>query len=312
MQFLLHMDAKKIICLLFLLSILPGIANSQLVGFRIAANSGMLISEFGSSDVPHPDAIANTPAQSTERFTPQLSYGFEGEVLFQISERGFFGIEVDYSTLKGYNDNPPYYNYYLTPYFSYYQNEYYQEAIKYKTSLINLAVNYKYFFFPESNFQPFVKLTGVVAFVGTDLSYKEHPVYTQMTGGYDPETNIAWDGYITTEPESDILYARGTSNSDQKKWPAFHGGLGIGFNYDLTDNLAFQIDGTATLVNSGIINGVPNFTYNMDEDLLKYNRRLSLTTQISVGLVYLIEVETKRRGGGGKVDPNLPFYLKKR
>lgn len=306
------MDAKKIICLLFILIALPGISKAQLIGFRIAANSGMLISEFGSSDVPHPDAIANTPAQSTERFTPQLSYGFEGEVLFQISEHEFFGVEVDYSTLKGFNDNPPFYNYYLTPYFNQYQDEYIQSAIKYNTTLINLAVNFKHFFLPESNFQPFVKLTGVVAFVGTDLSYKEHPVYTEMTGGYDPETNIAWDGFITTEPESDILYARGTSNSDQKKWPAFHGGFGIGFSYDITDKLAFQADATATVFNSGIINGVPNFTYSVNDDLLKYNRRLSLTTQISAGLVYYIEVETGRRGGGGKVDPNLPFYLKKR
>ncbi len=285
------MDAKKIICLLFILITLPGISKAQLIGFRIAANSGMLISEFGSSDVPHPDAIANTPAQSTERFTPQLSYGFEGEVLFQISEHEFFGVEVDYSTLKGFNDNPPFYNYYLTPYFNQYQDKYIQSAIKYNTTLINLAVNFKHFFLPESNFQPFVKLTGVVAFVGTDLSYKDSP-----------------DAGL----ETDVLYARGTSNSDQKKWPAFHGGFGIGFSYDITDKLAFQADATATMFNSGIINGVPNFTYSVSDDLLKYNRRLSLTTQISAGLVYYIEVETGRRGGGGKVDPNLPFYLKKR
>ena len=285
------MDAKKIICFLFFIFSLPGINNAQLIGFRIAANSGMLITEFGNSDIPHPDAILNTPAQASERFTPQLSYGFEGEVLFQISERGFFGIEIDYSTLKGFNDNPPYYNYYLTPYFDQYQDEYIQSPIKYNTTLINLAVNYRYFFFPESTIQPFVKLTGVVAFVGTDLTYKDSP---------------------SEFLKSDVLYTRGTSNSDQKKWPAFHGGLGIGFSYDLTNQLAFQADITGTVVNSGIINGVPNFTYNLDDNLLSYNRRLSLTTQISVGVAYTFEVKTGSEGGGGKVDPSLPFYRKKR
>ena len=284
------MDAKKIICFLFFVFSLPGINNAQLIGFRVAANSGMMVTEFGKSDIPHPDAIANTPAQASERFTPQLSYGFEGEVLFQISEMGFFGIEIDYSTLKGFNDNPPFYNYYLTPYFNQYQNKYVQSPIKYNTALINLAVNYKYFFFPESTFQPFVKLTGVVAFIGTDLTYK------------DFEVNF----------ESDILYARGTSNSDQKKWPAFHGGLGVGFSYDLSNQFAFQADITGTVVNSGIINGVPNFTYDVGENLLRYNRRLSLTTQISVGIAYTFEVETGKKGGGGKTDPNLPFYMKKR
>jgi len=283
------MDSKKIICFLFALIFLPGVVHSQLVGFRIAANSGMLISEFGSSDVPHPDALAQTPAQSSERFTPQPSFGFEGEILFQIAPHSFFGVEVDYSQLRGYNDNPPYYNYYLTPYFDHYQNEYYNSSVKYNSTLINLAVNYKYFFFPDATFQPFLKLTGVVAFVGTDFTYKDLP-----------EVGL----------ESDVLYARGTSNSDQDKWPAFHGGLGIGFSYDLSDHLAFQMDATSTVINSGIVNGLPNFTYDVDENLLKYNRRLSLTMQISVGVAYTFEIETG--GGGGKIDPNLPFYLKKR
>ena len=283
------MDVKKIICFLFIIFALPEINKAQLVGFRIAANSGMMVAELGKSDNPHPVALANSPAQSSERFTPNLSYGFEGEILFQISTRGFFGIEVDYSTLKGYNDNPPYYNYYLTQYFNQFQDEYIQSAIKYNTTLINLAVNYKYFFFPEKSFQPFVKLTGVVAFVGTDLSYKNLP------------------GDLL---ESDILYARGTSNSEQKKWPAFHGGIGIGFSYDISDNLAFQIDGTSTVVNSGIINGVPTFTYDSDANLLRYNRRLALTMQISVGLAYTFEIGGEN-GSGGKTNPNLPFYRNK-
>lgn len=303
------MNAKKIICFLLLLTLFTGVVHAQLVGFRIAANSGMLISEFGSSDVPHPDALAQTPAQSSERFTPQPSFGFEGEILFQIAPHSFFGVEVDYMNLRGKNDNPPYYNYYLTPYFNIFQDEYYSAPIKYNTSLVNLAVNYKYFFFPDKTFQPFVKLTGVVAFVGTDLKYQEIPQFYLQSATIENLSNTTLTADLPIV-ESDVLYARGTSNSDQKKWPAFHGGLGIGFSYDLTDHMAFQVDATSTVINSGIVNGVPNFTYNIDENLLKYNRRLSLTMQISVGVAYTLEIEGGQ--GGGKTDPSLPFYRKKR
>ncbi|HYQ58881.1 MAG TPA: hypothetical protein VEP89_16180 [Draconibacterium sp.] len=267
--------------------------NAQLIGFRVAVNSGLLISEFGTSDVPHPDALLASPATSSDRFTPQLSIGMEGEILFQVTQKTYFGIELDYSHLKGYNDNPPVFNYFLTPYFNHYQNEFIISPVTYNTRLFNLAVNYKYFFMQEKVFTPFVKLTGVVAFVKTDFTYKDLR-----------EEDLEWD----------ILYSRGTKNSEQNSWPAFHIGGGIGFEYVINDRLTFQVDGTCTVLNSGIIDGVPNFTYAQEDgvDLLKYNRRLSLTTQVSAGLVYLLEIgDGSRSGGRGRTDPNLPFYRNK-
>lgn len=281
------MAQRKIVFLLPFL-ILSIFVNAQVLGFRLAANSGVLLTEFGPSDVYIKPMIQDVP-QSTKRFTPQPTIGFEGEVLFQISPSSFFGIEVDYTHLKGLNDNPPYYNYFYTSYFQDFQNKFYQEAIKYNTHLWNLAVNYKYFFFKEKVFQPFIKLTGVVSFVGTELSYKDLP-----------------DAGL----ESDILYARGTTNSDQKKWPVFHMGGGVGFSYDLSKRMAFQMDATATVVNSGIVDGVPNFTNLPKQGILRYNRRLSLTAQISVGIVYYLEIESGG-SGGGRTSPELPFYRRK-
>ena len=299
------MDARKIVVLLPLL-ILSLFTSAQVIGFRLAANSGLLLSEFGTSDVPHPTSFLSTPPQSTDHFTPQPTVGIEGEILFQISPSSFFGIEVDYTHLKGFNDNPPYYNYYLTPYFQDFQEGYYQSAIKYNTHLWNLAVNYKHFLFKEKTFQPFVKLTGVVAFVGTDLQYKDFSLEN-----LSPDIDWNLIDYSINEGD-DILYSRGTSNSEQKKWPVFHFGGGLGFSYDLSDRMAFQVDGTMTVVNSGIVDGVPNFTYAREggQDLLRYNRRLSLTTQISVGIVYFIEVESGGTGGG-RTSPERPFYRKK-
>lgn len=278
--------------------------DAQVIGFRLAANSGMLVTEFGTSDVPHPTALNLTPSNSTLHFTPQPTIGVEGEILFQIAPSSFFGIEVDYTHFKGYNNNPPYYNYYLTPYFHEFQDEYIQSPVKYDSHVWNVAVNYKYFLFKENVFHPFVKLTGVVAFVGTDLRYKDFSLEK-----FYPEIDWNLIDYAVND-NADLLYSRGTSSSEQKKWPVFHLGGGVGFSYDLSNRLAFQVDGTVTVVNSGIVDGVPNFTYIQEEDLFRYNRRLSLTAQISVGLVYFIEVESGGTGGG-RTSPERPFFRKK-
>ena len=288
------MVRRKIVLTLVVLFIFVGYTKAQIIGFRLAANSGAFITELGESDVPHPDALLLSPATSSETFTPQLSVGFEAELLFYVTDKSYFGIELDYSNFKGFNDDPPVFNYYLTPYFDQFQDELYIVPVSYNTTMYNLAVNYKYFFFNKSTFKPFLKLTGVVSFVGTDFTYKENP---------DPD--LEWD----------VLYARGTSNSEQEKWPAFHIGGGLGLSYDISDRMSFQVDGTVTAINSGIINGVPNFTYvrEDDTDLLKYNDRFSLTAQISVGLVYYFEIpQPSEKGGRGKTDSNLPFYRKRK
>ncbi len=294
------MVVRKLLFVFVLVVVGAFSVNAQLLGFRVAANSGMLISELGTSDVPHPDALFASPATSSEKFTPQLSAGLEAELLIQISEKTYFGVELDYTRLKGVNDDPPVFNYFLTPYFQQYQDEFIISPLEYNTRLFNVAVNYKYFFMPGKVWSPFVKLTGVVALVGTELKYS----------GFAPDEFLA---DYSVNDGADVLYARGTANSEQKKWPAFHVGGGIGFDYALSDRLLFEIDGTCTVLNSGIIDGVPNFTYSREEgvELLKYNRRLSLTTQISVGLVFLFEIGDGGRGSDGRIDPNLPFFRNK-
>lgn len=268
-------------------------AKSQIVGFRLSLNTGMFVSELGGADVPHPDAWLASSALSSDAYTPQPTLGVEGEIIFQISRMSHFGIELEYSKLKGYNCKPPVYNYYLTPYYTNFQNYYSSDPVAFNTTLLNVAVNWKYFFVQKSSLKPFVKLTGVVAFVGTDFTFKNNP---------DP-------AFFS----SDILYARGTSSADQEKLPAFHVGGGIGFDYKIGTNLSLQLDATATIINSDIINGAPNFTYQKvnGKDILKYRKCASLTAQLSAGLVYYIEVETFRKIGKGKIDPLLPFYQKK-
>nr|WP_157470777.1 hypothetical protein [Draconibacterium orientale] len=140
--------------------------NAQLLGLRIAANSGMLISELGTSDVPHPDALLASPATSSEKFTPQLSAGLEAELLIQISEKTYFGVELDYTHLKGFNDDPPVFNYFLTPYFQQYQNEFIISPLEYNTRLFNVAVNYKYFFYARQGLDSLCKTYRSCGFGG--------------------------------------------------------------------------------------------------------------------------------------------------
>lgn len=285
------MQLNKPIVILVLLFSIIGVGNCQVIGFRLAANSGMYINELGDSDVLL-DPLEQTPAISTQNFKMQPTIGAEGEILFQVSRMSHFGIELEYSKLKGYNETPPIYNYYLTPYYADYQNYYTDDPVAFNTTLINVAVNWKYFFFKQSPLKPFVKLTGVVAFIGTDFTFNEDS---------DPESF-----------ESNILYSRGTSNSEQEKLPAFHLGGGIGFDYKINDRWSFQADVTSTVINSDIINGVPNFTYEKvdDKDMLLYNKRPSLTAQISAGLVYTIEI-IQSGGSSGKINTTLPFYRRK-
>ena len=72
--------------------------------------------------------------------------------------------------------------------------------------------------------------------------------------------------------------------------------LGVILIFEFTD------DGRLLLGAEGEVDG---------QDILRYNRRLSLTTQISVGVVYTFEVES---GGseGGRTSPDRPFYRKKK
>ncbi len=281
-----------VFCLFFVVSFT---ANAQFIGYRLAFNSSAFMNELGPPDELHPDIWLATPANYTNKYTPQPTLGVEGEILFQVSPMSHFGIELEYSKLKGYNNTPPAYNYYLTPYYEDFQSEgmfVTGRPLAFNTTMLNVAVNWKYFFLEKSPVKPFLKLTGVVSFIGTDFTVK--------------------DAVDAEGLDSQILYSRGTSNSDQGKLPVFHLGGGIGFDYSLSNRWSIQVDGTFTVINSDLINGVPNFTYALEGEtaMLNYNKCWSLTTQISAGLVYTIEVGGQR-GGRGKTDPSLPFYRRK-
>ncbi len=270
-------------------------ANAQVVGYRFALNSSVFVNELGDADVLSPALYSVNPTLSAEKYTAQPSIGLEGELLIEVSPMSLFGVELEYSKLKGYNNTPPVYNYYSTSYYEDFQSgkDLIVSPVAYNTTMLNLAVNWKYFFFKQAVLQPFLKLTGVVSFVGTDFFIRN----SADAEGLD----------------SKILYSRGTSESEQQKLPAFHLGGGIGFDYSLNDRWSLQVDATFTAINTDLINGVPNFTYVQEDGygVLSHNKCWTLTAQMSAGLVYYIEVDGSRKGSGGKTSPHLPFYRRK-
>lgn len=279
---------KTIFILLFAMCAFQTYA--QLSGVRVAVSSNIFVDELGTSDVPHPTALALSSATSSDKFKNEMGIGAEVEILFDITNNSKIGIETEYVQLKGSNDDPPYYNYFLTPYFANYQTGYLGGGpVAYNTSLINVTVNWKYFPFTEPQLKPFIKFGGVVSFVATDFTIN------------DP---------VVPSPDN-ILYARGTSNSDQGFWPAFHLAAGAGFTYDMNDRWALQADATANAIFSDIINGSPNFSFEVDNNLLKHNRQPALVAQVSFGVIYKIDPSKGQSGPKGRTDKNLPFFRKK-
>ena len=262
---------------------------SQLSGIRVGINSGVFVNELGASDVPHPTALMLSPATSSEKFKNDPGFGAELEVIFDVAPKSKVGIETEYIQLKGTNDNPPYFNYYLTPYFGNYQSGFTGAPVAYNTSLINVSVNWKYFPFIEQQIKPFVKIGGVVSFIATDFTINDEAL----------------------SPPANLLYARGTSNSEQSFWPAFHVAIGGGFTYDFNNRWALQADVTATVIYSDIINGAPNFTYNVSKDVLEHNRQLSLMAQAAFSIIYKIDPNQGQSGPRGRTSKALPFFRKK-
>lgn len=285
---------------LFLLKVVP--INAQNPTFRFGVNSDWFKNELGAEDVNHPLLDLFLPANNTAVFAPDINYGIEGEVLFPVSVKSFIGVEFESNTLSGSNVDSTLFNFLLTPYNAI--DTFILAPYAYKTSLLNILANYKYRFNSGETLTPFLKLTCGVSFVATDFTFK------------NDETALGLD--------TNILYSRGTSNSSNSKKPALKIGAGLGLDYKISDNVFLQIEGAANIINSDIVDGVPNFTYenNDGKEILKNRQRQALAFQVSASLCYSMDQDMKMgtksgragrksRGKSGKADSHLPFYRKK-
>lgn len=282
--------------------ILCGSAFSQIVKYRIGGNYGKFNNEIGSEEVEHPLVPVLSNPESTD-FSHVFEPGFEAELMLLWSPNVETGLELEYSKFSGTNDVPPYYNYYFAP-----ENPSVittTEALMYESSAINLVANFRYYFAPDGSVNPFFKVFGGVSFVGTEFNYA--------------------DQTFITENETSVLYALGTSESDDSRELALYYGAGAGFDFELSDNMSIYIDGTVGVINSDKINGIPNYDYinNDGQETLKPVGNSSFVAQISLGIVFTSKTDLglnknagkNKKGKGikrtGRTTPWRPFYRQK-
>lgn len=286
------MNRKLIVTLI--VAVLCGSAYGQAIKFRLGANGGMFQKETGPEEVLHPVVIANTDPNSTD-FTSNFESGFEAELMYPLSQHFESGLEFEYSNYSGYNNKPPFFNYYFA------QENPTQSAtnlpLVYESSVMSFLVNFRYLVFPNKAINPFVKAIGGLSFVGTELNYEDR--------NYGIEQGV------------DYLYAIGTANSEKGREAALYYGGGAGVMVSLTDKFSLYIDATAAIINSDKVDGIPNYDYDEVEAIVNPVGNKAFISQISLGLVFSpagSDAFMKGKGGvkrTGRTSEYFPFYRQK-
>jgi len=293
------MNRKLILTLI--ISLLIANAFGQVLKYRVGANGGMFQKEVGPAEVEHP-LVGVLSSPNSTAFTNNFKMGYEAEVMVPWTPHLETGIELEYTNFSGYNDVPPYYNYYFAP-----NNPTVittTEPLIYQTSVISALANFRYYVLPDNGINPFLKVFGGISFVGTELNYKD-PVFR-------------------TENNVDVLYAIGTKNSQDPRDPALYYGGGVGINFQLSKKISLYLDGTAAIINSDKVNGIPNYDYsnNNGNEVLTPVGNKSFVAQVSIGLIFISGTDLgitagnkkgKRSGNkrSGRTSEYFPFYRQK-
>lgn len=292
---------RKLVYTLILI-VISGAAFGQEIKYRFSANMGSFNSEVGTAEIEHPlVGVLSNPA-STD-FVSNYKVGYEAEIIVPFSDYFETGLEVEFSNYSGSNEIPPYYNFYFAP-----DNPsviHTTEPLFYESSTMGILLNGRINLIPKGKFNPFVKVFGGVAFVGSNFSYKDR-------------------NFIVENELPDVLYAVGTEHSDDPKKTALYYGAGAGFNFKISESIAFTVDGGAAFIGSDLINGVPNYNYinNDGQETLEPASNLSMLTQFSFGLVFYSKKDIglfgKNDGGTnkgvkrtGRTTKYRPFYRQK-
>ncbi len=277
-------------------------AFSQVLKYRVGANYGKFNNEVGPEEIEHPLIGVLSNPNSTD-FTHAFEPGFEAELMMLWTPNIETGLEFEYTGFSGTNDIPPYRNYYFSQDFP--DMEFYTtEPLKYTTSSMNIMLNFRYYIAPDGGIRPFFKASAGLSMVATELNYAD-------------------DAFIV-EHNASVIYALGTSNSRDPRELALNYGAGLGIDFKLSDKLSFYIDGTASVINSDKVDGIPNYNYieNDGQEMLNPVGNKAFITQVSVGLVFTSNTDLGlNKNSGGKKSSGVkrsghtsqwrPFYRQK-
>lgn len=262
---------RRLQILTIILVFLAGNATSQILRYRVSANSGVVVKETGQGEIINPQSDLTEYPSATD-FSPGIKLGADIEVMTPITNYFEVGAEFDYSNLAGRTETARLYNFFLFEWVNPMPNDYIypSEPIIYETTQLSLlATTRLYFLPPRSRLNLFLKAFGGISFVGADLKF--HDPYYRIEYGV-----------------GDVLYAEGTKNSQKPKDRGFNGGGGFGGQYKISELIAVYLEANVAYVGSDIVNGVPDFNYTGGTGI-DYKRAEgigALTGQISLGLVY--------------------------
>lgn len=290
---------RKLI-LIILTGFLYANLSAQEIKFRLGGNFGTFSKESGPEEVLHPLVVALSNPNATE-FVYDYNPGFDAELMLRWTPNIETGIEFKTLKFSGTNEVPPYYNYYFAP-----DNPNVittTEPMMFESSASNLLLNFRYYLAPEGKISPFVKAFGGLSFVAAEFNYQDTSV---------------WDA-----GESGVLYAVGTENSDEPKVTALNYGAGAGFNFKFSEQLSLYVDGYVSVINTDILDGIPNYDYIAAEQALERADNKAMTYGLSLGIVFSTKADLGLTGkGGGKKKgssvkrsgrtlPYRPFYRQK-
>lgn len=258
---------KRNLTLLFLVFMLFETGTAQIIRYRLSANSGIFLSEVGQKETTPPVVISHTGSQD---FKPVLKPGAELEIILPFSRVFEMGVQFGYDNYAGYTPTAPLYNFFLSRYNPMpISNKYPDEALIYDTDVLKIMGTARWYFLSYSKeLSFFMKYFGGVAFTGTDFTF-DNPVHRV-------KYNVG------------VLHSRGTKSSEFPKTSSMTGGAGLGAIYRLSDRFDVYFDVTASIIDSDIINGVPNYNYIDTDDVTRMEPTdaISATLQASIGLIY--------------------------
>lgn len=261
---------RRLQILTIILIVISSSASGQIFRYRLTANSGMIFKETGQSEIINPNPIISEYPSATD-FSPTLTLGADFEIMAPITSNFEAGLEFEYNNLAGRTETSRLYNFWLYDWVNPLPDEFIYPAdpIVYETTHLSILGTTRFYFLPPREpLNIFLKAFGGIAFIGTDLKFAE------------AVNNVNYD--------VGVLYARGTKNSQKPKEKAFQGGLGIGGQYALSSTIAVYLEANGSFVNSGHVNGVPDFNYT-EEAGRQYEPAEGIGTlmgQISIGLIY--------------------------
>jgi hypothetical protein len=299
-----------VICMLsFILSTSFLTKGQGTLKFRLGGNSARFLGETQGKEINYPlvDTLILYNGPFTD-FSNKGGLGFEAEIMSALSDKFWIGFEISSDMMTGENDNPGLFNFQFTDSLhlqatSRLTDTIYifrtNDPIKYKTSLLNFMANFRFYPLSGSNFRPFLKASAGLSLVSTELSLKNPALWmVDTTLIYGPP----------------VLY----SNSETGLVPALSLGGGIGCELQLTDKLGLYTDWTYRMVKCDILDGKPNFNYNLETKTLDRFNTWSTYGKFSFGIVYTLSETSSLFGGGGSkskkgesggmTSPHLPFY----